>query len=269
MPVKQVPQHGNLSSYKVYVRPAANRAFGYHARTTKHQDNVNELLRTLFTQGTSTTWDLAKANCRKAPLIRKQDKMYRRLLVGREDRGRRSPGIMDMGLVVGEKARSYFRYRLTLYGILYCIDANDPSKRDIDAMAEHHSTLLPRIFGNWNRTKKVLGNDAYNLRVLARGIYMNNITFARPDVPLYELMMYLHIKYAKNFESISEFDLSEQISYWFYTFLLYSDPKKLTRILSRDVDLYKWYMSFFKEAKDFYAQRLHTIKNSSIEHSLG
>ena len=264
MPSSHMQPHGNLASYRVYVRPMVHKAYGHHAAATKHGDNVHELLHTLFVHGTSTTWDMAKTTFRKTHWIRRQDKIYRRLLVGRSDRGKRSDGIIDLGLVVGEKTRSYYRYRLSLYGILYCIDAMDPDKKDYDKMASHYSPLLPRIFGNWGRTKRVLGEDAYNLRVLAQGIYLNNINFARPGNPLYELMMYLHTKYSKNFESISEHDLSEQISYWFYTFLLYSAPKKLTRILSSDGDLYKWYMSFFREAKAFYAQRLRNIKNCDI-----
>ncbi|MCY4491724.1 MAG: hypothetical protein OXC46_09770 [Thaumarchaeota archaeon] len=264
MPFVRMQTLGNLASYKAYVLPMARNRFGYHSEKSKYQENVQTLLHTLFTHGTCTTWDIAKTKYYQTSKIRNQDKILRRLLVGRSDRGRYSGGLIDSGLVVGRKAKPFFRYRLTLYGILYCLDALNPTKKDQDTMAENYSFLLPRVFGDWKKKKKILREDAYNLRVLSQGILLNNIQFARPDSPLYELMMYLHVKYSKNFETISESDLSEQTSYWFYTFLLYSAPKKLSKTLSSDGDLFRWYESFFKEAQSYYAQRLRSIKNSSI-----
>ena len=264
MTVPRAQTHGNLASYRAYVRPTTHNMYGDQAAPSKHLDNIHELLHILFVHGACTTWDMAKISQSQIALIRKQDKIYRRLLIGRIDRGKHTGGVLDMGLVVCERTRSYFRYRLSLYGILYCIDVLNPDKKEYDKMASFYAFLLPRIFGDWKRKKKILRDDAYNLRILAQGIFLNNIKFARPDNPLYELMMYLHIKYFKNFESISEHDLSEQISYWFYTFLLYSAPDKLAKILSSDGSLYKWYASFFREARSYYEQRLRSIKNSTI-----
>ncbi len=266
MPSTAMRPYGNLASYRTYIRPHVHKAYGHESTDSKHRDNVHELLRLLFVNGSNTTWQLAKIKLKnKGTLqIRKQDKLFRRLLHGRSDRGKYTGGVISMGLVVREKNNPYFRYRLSYYGIFYCIDALNPTKLEYDQMATYYSYLLPRIFGDWNRTKTILREDAYNLRVLAQGIYMNNINFAKSDNPLYELVMYLHTKYSKNFESISDYDLSEQISYWFYTFLLYSSPHKLEKILASDADLYRWYMSFFKDAKKFYMQRLATIRNWSF-----
>lgn len=256
--------HGNLSSYRSYVRPMIHNAYGQYDLPTKHQKNIHSLLYILFAHGSSTTWEMAKIKRSNTSWIRRQDKIYRRLLVGRFDRGKYSSGLIDMGLVVSEKVKAYHKYRLSLYGILYCIDVLDLTEEDYDKLSSHYSYLLPRIFRNWKKTKKILQNDAYNLKVLSQGIYLNNIKFERPDNALYELMMFIHIKYSKNFESISEYDLSEQISYWFYTFLLYSAPKKLPKILSSDKELHDWYNSFFQEAKSYYEQRLHSIQNYNI-----
>lgn len=256
--------HGNLTSYRAYVRPMIHNILGIHAKPTKHQKNVHELLHILMVHGSSTTWDLAKTKQKKTMWIRRQDKIFRRLLVGRVDRGKRSAGLVEMGLVLVEKSKSYHKYRLSLYGILYCIDVLDPNEEDYAKLASNYSSILPRIFRNWKKIKRMLHRDAYNLRILSQGIYLNNITFARPDNPLYELMMYLHIKYSKNFESISEYDLSEQISYWFFTFLLYSAPKKLKKILTSDEELSRWFTSFFLEAKSYYTQRLYSIQDSDI-----
>jgi len=88
-------------------------------------------------------------------------------------------------------------------------------------------------------------------------------------------MSFIHIKYKKNYEEISEENLAEQISYWFYTFLLFDriksnfkkdqkGIKKLQKILKNDDELQKWYLEFFTEAKNYYEQRFQTIKNSGI-----
>ena len=266
MPQNNKQVYGNLSSYKVYVRPAAHKLYGYTDKTkSKHQKNIHNLLHILFTHGTSSTWDMAKRKSRKISLIREQEKIYRRLLIGRTDRGRNSGGILNLGLVIKEQSIPYTKYRLSLYGILYCIDTQDPTKKDIDSMAKNYAFLIPKIFGNWDMVKSALGTDAYNLRILSKGIYLNNIKMARSDNPLYELMSYIHIKYKKNFESIFEYQLVEQISFWFYTYLLYEDSQKLRNILTQDEQLQNWYMDFFKQAKDYYTERLHVIRNSILK----
>lgn len=266
MPLNNASVYGNLMAYKFYVRPAAHRMYGYAGTArTKHQQNVHDLLYTLFVNGTCTTWDMAKTRIRSVSKIREQEKIYRRLLVGRTDRKRRSSGLLDTSLVFRDKdTNTYARYRLSLYGILYCIDVLQPNKKDIDSMAARYSFLLPKIFERWKYIKSILNQDAYNLQILAKGLYLNNLRMANADNPLYEMMSYIHIKYRRNFESMSECDLAEQMSYWFYTYLLYKNPKKLKKILGKDSQLQKWYMGFFKQTRDYYAQRLRTIRNSNI-----
>ena len=261
-----VQPHGNLLYYKIYTRPAAHRLYGFTSATKSgHQKNVRDLLHVLFAHGPCTTWDMAKTKLRRVSSIREQEKAYRRLLVGRIDRGRYSGGILDIGLVAKTKnaKRPYARYGLSLYGILYCVDVLSPSRKDVDKMAAHYAFLLPKIFGRWRALQSVLGVDAYNLKILSKGIYLNNIRLARADNPLYELMSFIHVKYEKNFESISWNNLAEQVSYWFYTYLLYRNPQKLKKILFHDEKLRHWYMDFFKQAKDHYAQRMRTIRGSS------
>ena len=265
MPSLQDTQpHGNLKYYKLYIMPVACKMYGRDAKTT-HQKNVHNLLLILFAHGACTTWDMAKTRQHTINAVREQEKIYRRLLIGRTDRNRHSGGMQDIGLTVKEKNTSpYARYRLSLHGILYCLDALNLTTKEIDGMAEKYAFLLPKVFGRQNILKSVLGTDAYNLRILSKGLFLNNIKMARTDNPLYEMMSYIHIKYRRNFESISEHDLSEQISYWFYTFLLYSSPEKLKKVLAKDQQLQKWYVSFFRETRQYYTDRLRTIKNSKI-----
>jgi len=78
-------------------------------------------------------------------------------------------------------------------------------------------------------------------------------------------MAYLQIKYHRKYENISEEELAEQISYWFYTALLISRPSKrkpiskLMEILEKDQELYQWYMTFYRDAKLYYEKRLTSI----------
>lgn len=267
MPLDDLHVFGNLMSYKVYVRPEAHRLYGStNVPKSKHQQNVHDLLHILFINGISTTWDMAKTpEGRRIHGVREQEKSYRRLLIGRIDRNKRSGGLLDVGLVIRDKSSGpYARYRLSMYGILYCIDVLQPSKRDLDMVATRYSNLLPRIFGRWEYIKSTLGADAYNLRILSKGLYLNNPRMAHSDNPFYELMTYIHIKYRRHIKSISEHDLAEQASYWFYTYLLHMHPEKLKAVLDCDDELSGWYVDFFEQAKDYYAQRLNTMQNSDI-----
>ena len=88
-------------------------------------------------------------------------------------------------------------------------------------------------------------------------------------------MSYVHIKYQRNFESISEEQLSEQISYWFYTNLLYlpigknntnsNGIKNLDVIFDDDIELKKWYLIFFRESIKYYQQRYSVLKKSDFK----
>lgn len=265
MTEKYSPQ-GNLMAYKIYTRPTARRIYGYASkRRTKHQKNIQNMLQILFVNGQGTTWDMARTCRSKTDHVREQEKIFRRLIKGRYDRGRYSNGAMEMGLVAVGKGpkKQYATYRLSLYGILYYMDAFDPTQKETDAMASKYAHVLPKVFGRWGVLKEMLGEDVYNIRILAKGLYLNNINMARADVPLYELMSYIHIKYRRNFEAMSEEDLAEQISYWFYTFLLYEGRgDRLKKALAQDTGIRDWYADFFIQASRYYEQRLLALRHS-------
>ncbi len=265
-------------SYKHYTRPAAYKLYGSSSKyKTKHQQGMQEILRIMFTNGACTTWKIAKImlHTTNVSLIRAKEKEYRRLFHGRYDTKKRSGGMLDVGLVVREQAGTYNKYRLSLHGILYCIDVLNPHDKDYDAMAQRYADVLPKIFGQWKIVKSVARKDVYKMRVLAKGLLLNNsdIIKTQKDTPLYELMSFIHIKYNSNFESISETDLAEQISYWFYTFLQYyvgSDShikrnqariNRVTNMLQHDVNLREWYQEFFNQAMDHYKKRLRAMKS--------
>lgn len=204
-----------------------------------------------------------------------KEKEYRRLLIGRTDRGKFSPGILDVGLIMKD-GKSYKRYpgdkyRLTLHGILYCLDVLNLTNDQIDTMASKYIHVLPKVFGKWEYLKSVLGESVYKFQILSKGLLLNNLDIAlRISPPMYELMSYLVIKYKKNFEYIEENDLANQISLWFFTNLLFNpvsiskkkqfpNTKKLRQIFANDKDLQKWYLDFFEESKLYYKKRLDNI----------
>ncbi len=232
---------------------------------------VLNLLELFALEGTRTTWQLAKVHlANNISALRTREKEYRRLLVGREDRGRHYPGLLELGLVVKdgfnlEKAPAN-KYRLSLHGILYSIDILDFDETQMDKIAENYSSVLPKIFGKWTFLKKNEPKSYNKLKGLAKGLLLDNLRISGGvEDPINELMAYLQIKYHRNYENISEEELAEQISYWFYTSLLISGPSKrkpiskLKEVLEKDQELFQWYDKFYIEAKLFYEKRLASI----------
>lgn len=274
-----VSPFGNLYAYKLYTLPTAKRLFGSYSfrrkSTIKHHANVQRMLEILALNGPMTTWNMAKVVYQNdVSSIRTKEKEYRRLLKGRSDRGKQSPGVLDIGLVVID-SKSYNHgpsdvYRLSIPGILYCIEVLDLTHKEIDSMAKNHATVMPWVFGRWEYLKSIIGSDVYRLKTLASGTFLDNIQITKlSKFPIFELLTYLSIKYQENFEYIDEKDLADQVSCWFYTHLLIpsntkekSNPQnnKLKKILDGDKDLKRWYYQFVEEAIRFYEQRFKTIK---------
>ena len=282
MPSNDDLSYGNLQNYKLYLRPNAHNHYGYpkeqKSSLNKHQQNVQNLLKIMSENEPMTTWDLAKISIpNDISKLREREKIYRRLLVGRKDKGKHSDGILDLGLAVrdGKSTKTGIadKYRLSLYGILYCIDILDLSKKEIDKIAEKYSKILPKIFGRWEYLKSKIGERVYGIKLLSNGLLADNPQIQiQPGIPFYELMSYVHIKYQRDFEHISEERLAEQISYWFYVNLLYHPIQKndsqnigiksLNLIFETDGELRKWFLIFFREAKKYYHQRYHVLKQS-------
>lgn len=275
-------KYGNLYSYKFYLRPIAHRLYGDRfsaIKKIKHHENVQKLLQILFLDGTCTTWEMAKIkHPNDVSTIRTKEKEYRRLIKGRTDRGKHSSGIMELGLVIndGQKFNKGYSdtYRLSLPGILYCLDVLNLSKKDIDQMAAKYAVFVPKLFGKWEFIKSIVGDDVYKIQILARGLLLDNPELSLEKSPLYELMLYLNFKYRKFYEFISEKDLSEQISYWFYTCILYQNQRKgkntlsgvekLHAIFKKDKETAAWYKEFFKESELYFKNRTKILKNSGI-----
>ena len=235
------------------------------------------MLHVLAVNGPLTTWGMAKIElANEMSKVRTREKQYRKFLVGREDRGRHSPGVLEVGLVVVEgknrlKAPANI-YRLSLHGILYCLDVLDLTNKEIDMMAKNYEKILPKIFGKWDYLKNSIGNDVYKIRLLAKGIFLDNIQTSKiSKIPVYEILTYLSTKYLDYFEHIDEGDLAEQISCWYYTMLLIprrTDKQKTAigyekwykAIMKKDEELRSWYQLFLDEVTKFYEERFRVVK---------
>lgn len=272
--------YGNLYAYKMYTRPTAQRLFGSYSfrkkQGPKHHENVQKMLEILALNGVLTTWGMAKTHLDNTVSIRTKEKDYRRLLVGRMSRGKHTLGLLDVGLVVKD-GKSFLKgeadqYRLSLHGVLYCLDVLDLTDKEIDQMAARYANVLPWVFGKWNYLKQNIGSQVYKLKSLAAGLFMDNIQIANiTNFPVYELMTYLNVKYQNNFEKIDEHELADQISCWFFTTLLVPSKlksskgssleiKQWKKLLNGDAELKKWYYGFVDDAILFYNSRFNTIK---------
>lgn len=267
--------YGNLQFYKYYLRSRVNKLFELTNRSrSKHRQHVFSLLKILALNGSTTTWDAAKIRFpNDLSKIRTKEKEHRRLFVGRMDRGKYSSGLLDLCLIVNdgksEKNKQANKYRLSLHGILYCLDVFDFTNKEIDTIASRYAHVLPQIFGKWNLLKSIINDEVYNIKILAKGLLLDNKNINDSStVPIYELMSFVNMKYHKNFDIISEENLANQISYWFYTNLLYQEPtqnkissiQKIKKIFAQDNELEKWYLNFLKEAKQYYKDRLTNIQ---------
>jgi hypothetical protein len=269
--------YGNLQSYKLYVLPTAKRLFGSYSfrrkSAIKHHSNVQKMLEVLALNGPLTTWGMAKIVLHnEVSGIRTKEKGYRRLLKGRRDRGKHSPGVLDVGLVVLD-GKNYNRgpsdtYRLSVHGILYCLDVLELTDKEIDTMAKNYAHVLPWVFGKWDYLKSIVGKDVYRLKTLAGGIFLDNIQVTKMSkFPVFELLTYLSIKYQEFFESIDESDLAEQLSCWFYAHLFLpagskptaNENVKLKKIFTDD-EIRSWFYGFVEESIAFYQDRFTIIK---------
>jgi hypothetical protein len=284
MPPEDDSTFGNLQNYKLYLRPNSHShygsTYGKKSSLNKHQQNVQNLLKIMSRNEAMTTWDFAKISITNdISKLREREKIYRRLLVGRKDKGKHSDGIVNLGLVVKDgksfKTGISDKYRLSLYGVLYCIDVMNLDDKEIDRIAKKYAKVLPKVFGKWEYIKSKTGNKVYGIKLLANGLLADNPQIqVSPGIPFYELMSYVHIKYQRNFENISEEKLAEQISYWFFVNLLYQPLQKnntvnigiksLDPIFETDIELKKWFLVFFKESTKYFQSRYNVLKNSKI-----
>ena len=271
----------SLLSYKYYIRPIARRLYGNTTSESKHQQNVQRILKILALEGPMTTWDMAKIRFPNDIIkLRTKEKEYRRILIGRTDRGRHSEGILDLNLVVVDskstKRNQGNVYRLSLFGILYCLDTLDLKKNEIDVLAKKYEVVIPLIFGKWDFLKSQIGESVYNLSLLGKGMMFDNLNVIKiQDPKFYGLISYFNTKANQLSHSFNEQKIGELISLWFYVTLLYlpnlmkktknkNHDSYLKKVLKHDPELQIWFSDFIDEARTFYNQRSKILESISI-----
>jgi len=128
MPSEDDQSYGNLQNYKLYLRPNAHEHYGAvfekKSSLNKHQQNVQSLLKIMSKNEAMTTWDLAKISIpNDITKLREREKIYRRLLIGRKDKGKHSGGILDLGLVVkdGKSLKTGISTSIDYHCMGFCI----------------------------------------------------------------------------------------------------------------------------------------------------
>jgi hypothetical protein len=272
----------NLLSYKYFIRKSASKRYGNIQSKSKHHKNVQNILKILALYGPMTTWEMAQVKfATDNHKIRTKEKEYRRLLVGRTDRGKHSEGILDLNLILidskSTKRNPGNRYRLSLFGILFSLDVLDLSNAEIDQMAKNYEVILPKIFGKWDYLKKITGENAYNLKLLGKGLLFDNPNIIDvKNSKFFELISYFNIKSNSLSQSMNEEIMGDMISYWYFITLLYlpdlqakrkSEKTKgmLNHVLSNDKNLQSWFMSFLSEAQKFYNERAQTLQKILVD----
>jgi len=274
---EQGTHYGNLQYYKNNILPNSLELLKKTKTQTKNFERIREIFKVLILRGSSTTWEMAKIPFpNDVSRLRTREKEYRRLIIGRNDRGKHYFGLLELGLIVKD-GLNYSRapankYRLSLHGILFCINMMNLNDDELSVFADNYSHVLPKIFGKWKFLRENIGAKTNKIKILAKGVLLDGTkTSDDQNSPFFDLMSYVHTKYHRNYEKIDEDVLAEQISYWFYTSLLYSpiSDKKLNinsliTILKLDKNIFQWYTNFYREAKTYYESRLLSIITISL-----
>jgi hypothetical protein len=267
----------SLLSYKYYIRPNAKKSYGVLASKSKQSQNILKILKMLALEGPLTTWEMAKIKFpNDVNKIRSKEKEFRRLLVGRTDRGKHSEGVIEFNIVLidskSTKRNPGNVYRLSHFGILYCLDELNLTAKEIDKLARNYQVILPLIFGKWEFLKSVIGDNVYNISLLGKGLLFDNPNIIKiKNNTFYELISYFDIKSNILIESFNEQKIGNLISLWFYITLLYfpnlieqKNKNYLKKILKKDLELKKWFSDYIIEAKTFYKQRSKILEGISI-----
>lgn len=272
----------SLLSYKYFIRPTAKVLYGNPSsiNKTKHQENIQKLLWILAMNGPLTTWDMAKIQFpNELDIVRTKEKEFRRLLVGRTDRGKFSDGILDLKLVVvdslSNKRNPGKKYRLSIYGVLFCLDILNLSHSEVDILAKNYGFLLPKVFGKWDFLKSKIAFNVYNITMLGKGMLFDNPqTIKILNKEFASLISYFNVKSSNT--SLTEEKISDLVSLWFFTTILYfpnlltettnrkTPSKILNTIFKKDKELGLWFSKFVDESKEYYHKNYQIINKFSF-----
>lgn len=232
----------------------------------KHREFIVRMLRYVSLNGNASTWQFG-LNCFKNLPLRTGDMMARRILEGRKDnKKKKSPGIIELGLLSYQSKEGKIRrknYQLTLYGLLYSIKNCKFTSKEMYQIARVNESLIPLIFKkSWYLEKKKIGLEP--LKLISSGRLENNTSFIN-QLPYYEIMNFL-LLFRNDHEKTKE-DLSTFISFWFYTYLMWSLSKNKNKVSESwknffwdNSDLRSWYSGLLLQVRQFYHLRSQIIE---------
>lgn len=261
-PVKMgyLARDSGLKSYHEFVQRIDIRT----QKSKKHKKNVKKMLRFLAINGSCTTWDFGK-NCFKSHNQKDAERMARRILEGRIDQQKTSPGLIVLGLINNEKGGK--TYRLTFYGLLYSLKEIHFTKKELYQVADFHQNLLPYVFDKVDHLRR--NNISLKpLRIIAQGNLSELQSSLQIPNPYQIFFLYLVSQHPIKGSTKKEF--SNFVSYWFYAYLLWGINriqkrgfnKRLKIILNED-EIKIWFCTFVHRALNFY-EKINPINENFL-----
>ncbi|AFS81352.1 hypothetical protein NKOR_07455 [Candidatus Nitrosopumilus koreensis AR1] len=254
----EIKYNGNLTYYKYTLIKKWDKNFKNNKR--RNLKFVNEVLTLFCFNNELTSWEAAKKISKKNfESINKNEKKIKRLFVGRMDNGTKYEGLLQNEIIINIKNKKNNKYRISLFGLLYCLTYLKLTNKEIDNIAKMHQKLLPKIFSRWDEMKEK-GDECYRLRLLSRGLLLDRFDMINDrKFPTMEMLFYLHMKFLKYSEMCHEKDLAEEISYWFYITYFYSkrsysiqEKNNFKKILNKNPSINTWFKKFLFETKKYF-----------------
>lgn len=255
----------SVEDYQEFLKRADARI----KMNAEHGQNIKRILRFLaFRNKTATTWDFRR-ECFSKFRDKEGETMARRILCGRTDRGKRSVGLVDLGIVskIIDKSdpSSSASYELTLYGLLYAIRVCDFSNKELFKVARNHPEMIPYVFGkaDYLESKHV---NLEPLRIIANGEIRRFESSMLTSIPYHDLLSFLLTEYLERW-LMPQDQFVNFISLWFYTYLMLASAKKnrtvskkWAEVMWSDDEIVLWYGAFMSQASEFYEKRSNHIR---------
>ena len=233
-------------------------------RDEKHKRNVVAILKFLALNGKTTAWNITIHSMPKTS-IQNADRIVRRILSGRTDREKYSPGLIEDRVVTEEPSnKKEFYFELTFFGLLYSIKLCNFTSKELYQVAKNYEDFLPYVFGKHEYLKKNKVS-LIPLKIFAEGKMSKLERSMQVNVHYQELFNYLNSQFPRS--AISEREFRNYASYWFYSYLLWDfrvnkkmTIKKWHKIISNDYKIGLWYSAMITGALQFYSDRFQTTK---------
>jgi hypothetical protein len=224
----------------------------------KYSKNKIQIIKHLAIKGSSSTWNIGEIFQK---VTKDSGENYaRRIIMGRKSRGKKIPGLIDLGIVDKIKLDDGgINYHLSVYGLLFAIKLFDFSTEEWKSLAENNSDIFPMIFSkiDYLQKNKI---DLNILKIIAEGNF-SEITRSITESLFYSEMLNILLKDFPIRFSMSKEIFSAFVSYWFYTYLYYrmvvqeKEPnQKWIDLIKKEPHLNLWYSAEISSAFEYYSK---------------